>query len=223
MTAAIWLTPAGSLGIIPEDTYYELQLDAYNPAGGTLTFTLISGSLPSGLRLETQGFINGIPYNGEISGVPLAVERVTTSTFCVRITNADGFITDRTFELTIAGIDPPIPVPPSSQLATVIDGEFVSIQLDAIEGNPLVTTTFSLLSGELPPGLTLSSNGLIEGYVEPVPSDLPGDEAGYDATTFSVYPFDFSGVSVNKNFQFTVKIDDTVNTVIAIYTILYVI
>ena len=50
MAAAIWLTPAGDLGIIPELEYYEIPLDAYNPAGGYVAFTLIAGSLPDGLE-----------------------------------------------------------------------------------------------------------------------------------------------------------------------------
>ena len=57
MAACIWLTPAGDLGIIPELEYYELPLDAYNPAGGQPTFTLISGSLPNGLELYDDGRI----------------------------------------------------------------------------------------------------------------------------------------------------------------------
>ena len=75
MAACIWLTPAGDLGIIPELEYYELPLDAYNPAGGQPTFTLISGSLPNGLELYDDGRILGIPVLGQIRGVPEAVNR----------------------------------------------------------------------------------------------------------------------------------------------------
>lgn len=59
--AAIWLTPAGNLGTIPESVYYQTQLDAYNAAGGTLTYSLITGILPSGLTLTSTGMISGIP------------------------------------------------------------------------------------------------------------------------------------------------------------------
>lgn len=219
MAAAIWLTPAGDLGIIPELEYYELPLDAYNPAGGYVQFTLIAGSLPGGLELYDDGRILGIPVLGQVRGVPVAVNKVTTSTFTIRIKNIENKVSDRTFNLTIAGIDPPVIDPPSSMLGTYIDGTLVDIQLDAIEANPLLTAEFSLLAGELPPGVTLSSDGRIYGYIRPVTSTQTDDDTGFDASPFDIYGFDFVGVNVSKNFQFTVQADDGVNTDVEVYTI----
>ena len=137
MSAAIWLTPAGDLGIIPELEFYELALDAYNPAGGDITFSLIAGNLPPGLELKNDGTIQGLPVNGEVQGVPFAVSKVTTSTFSVRVTNPQGLVTDRTFNLTVAGMLPPIIIPNTTELGSYIDGDYVDIQLDAIEANNL--------------------------------------------------------------------------------------
>ena len=211
MSAAIWLTPAGDLGIIPELEFYELALDAYNPAGGDITFSLIAGNLPPGLELKNDGTIQGLPVNGEVQGVPFAVSKVTTSTFSVRVTNPQGLVTDRTFNLTVAGMLPPIIIPNTTELGSYIDGDYVDIQLDAIEANNLLTATFSLLGGELPPGLTLTSDGRIYGYILPVTTEQTDDDQGFDVSQFDRYTFDFSGVNIDKNFQFVVQADDTVN------------
>ena len=219
MAAAIWLTPAGDLGIIPELEYYEIPLDAYNPAGGYVGFTLIAGNLPAGLELYDDGRILGIPVLGQVRGVPIAVNKVTTSTFTVRIKNIENKVSDRTFNLTVAGIDPPILVPSSSSLGSYIDGTLVDIQLEAVEANPLLTATFTLIGGELPPGVTLSQDGKIYGYIRPVTSSQTDDDTGYDASPFDIYGFDFSGVNVSKNFQFTIQADDGVNTDVEVYTI----
>lgn len=217
--AAIWLTPAGNLGIIPELEYYDLPLDAYSPTGGPLTFRLISGNLPAGLEIYDDGRILGIPVLGQIRGVPQAINRVTTSEFTVRITDTDSKVTDRTFNLTVAGLTPPIIIPETTELGTYIDGNFVDIQLDAIEANSLLTATFSLLDGELPPGLTLTAEGRIFGYIRPTPSEQTDDNTGFDASPFDLYGFDFLGVNISKNYQFTVQADDTINTDTQTYNI----
>lgn len=217
--AAIWLTPAGNLGIIPELEYYDLPLDAYSPTGGPLTFKIISGSLPEGLEIYDDGRILGIPVLGQIRGVPEAISRVTTSEFTVRITDTDNKVTDRTFSLTVAGLTPPVIVPETADLGTYIDGTYVDIKLDALEANSLLTATFSLLNGELPPGLTLTPEGRIYGYIRPTPSEQTDDNTGFDASPFDVYGFDFSGVNISRNYQFTVQADDNVNTDAQTYNI----
>jgi hypothetical protein len=193
MAAAIWLTPAGDLGIIPELEYYELPLSAYNTTGGEPHFKLVSGSLPAGLELYDDGRVLGIPVLGQVRGVPMAVTRATTSTFTIRITNSENKVTDRTFSLTVAGILPPSIQPTSSSLGTFIDGNYVDVQLTAIEANPLLTPTFSLLGGTLPDGVVLTTAGRIYGYIRPI--------------------------STSQTFTFTVQADDTVNTDVETYTI----
>lgn len=219
-TAPIWITPAGDLGIIPELEYYELPLDAYNPAGGAaVTFTIIAGSLPAGLELYDDGTILGIPVLGEVRGVPAAVSKVTTSTFTIRSKNYLNQVADRTFTLTVAGILPPIIIPTTENLGTYLDGNYVEIQLDAIEPNNILTPVFSIIAGSLPTGLTMSSTGLIKGYIRPITSEQTTDDQGFDATAFDVYGFDFSGINASRNFQFTVQADDSVNIDTQNYTL----
>lgn len=139
-TAPIWITPPGNLGIIPEQEYYELPLDAYDPLAAPyppLQFSIVAGSLPAGLQIYDDGRILGIPVLGQIRGVPLPVSKVTTSTFTVRIKNIQNQVADRTFTLTVAGLTPPIIIPTNSDLGTYIDGTYVDIQLESIEPNNL--------------------------------------------------------------------------------------
>ena len=211
-TAPIWITPAGDLGIVPELEYYELPLDAYNPAGGAaVTFQLITGSLPVGLELYDDGRILGIPVLGQIRGVPAAVNKVTTSTFTIRCKNYLNQVADRTFNLTVAGITPPIIEPTDQNLGTYIDGNYVSIQLTSIEPNTLLVPVFSIIAGSLPDGLTITSSGLISGYIRPIESSQTTDDQGFDMSAFDVYGFDFSGINVSRNFQFTVQVNDGAN------------
>lgn len=197
MAAAIWLTPAGNLGTIPESVYYQYQFDAYNPGGGNLVYSLIAGSLPSGILLSSAGMLYGIPN---------AVVQETTSTFTVRITNSESVITDRTFSLAIGFIIPPVIIPEPGSLGRYIAGNWVDIQLTATEPTGSLTSVFTLNSGELPSGLTLTSAGRIYGYL--IPPISPDSIPNFDMSPFDVYPFDFPGQGINRNYTFSVKADD---------------
>ena len=50
-----WITPAGDLGTVPETEYYQYDLDAVDSSGGTLVFTLVSGTLPKGIQVVETG------------------------------------------------------------------------------------------------------------------------------------------------------------------------
>jgi len=165
MAYPIWLTPAGNLGIVPELEYYQFPLDAYDNAGGTLTYSLVSGKLPPGLQVVATGFLQGIPVS------TATADENQTYSFTVRVTNiADGNVADRTFQLTITNIAPPIITPRNVDLGTYFDGSAFNLQLKAVEFIPGATLTWSLESGTIPPGLSLSSTGLLSGYIYPIPS-----------------------------------------------------
>jgi hypothetical protein len=153
-----WITPAGNLGIVPSAEYYQYALDAYDTAGGTLAYARVSGTLPPGIQVTTTGVLQGIPVS--TAGPDLN----QTYTFTVRVTNtSDSLIADRTFQLTITNVAPPQIVPRDVDLGIYFDGDIVDIQLEATEyvlGDNLVWT---LKSGELPAGLSLTTSGLIHG------------------------------------------------------------
>jgi hypothetical protein len=88
--APTWLTEAGSLGYSRAGYSYSFTLSTSSgAAGGTRTFTLNSGALPSGLLLSSTGLISGT--NSESIG--------TTSNFNVRITDQGQLFADRSFSL----------------------------------------------------------------------------------------------------------------------------
>jgi hypothetical protein len=92
-----WSTGAGSLG-----TFYDagrtvsIQLSAPDPDGNTVTFSTVSGSLPSGLSLSSSGLI---------SGTASAVGTDTTSSFTIRASSqaSGGPVTtsDRAFSILV--------------------------------------------------------------------------------------------------------------------------
>ena len=219
MAAPIWLTPQGDLGIIPEQEYYEFLFDAYNPGGGNLTYSLISGALPVGLELKPNGSMFGIP-SGKVGGVPAAVDKVTISEFTLRIKNNANKIADRTFSITVAGILPQTIVPLATSLGTYVDGSYVYLDINTIEPNPLLESTFSIIDGELPLGLSLDgTTGVIKGYLEPFVSEQDQNLQNFDMAPWDVYGFDFTGVSTSKNYQFTIKADNGITIETKVYTI----
>jgi hypothetical protein len=219
MSIPIWLTPAGDLGIIPEEEYYEFSFDSYVVGGGIPTYKLISGNLPAGLEIKSNGTMTGMPI-GTIGGVPSASNKITTSTFTLRITSPSLEVADRTFSLTVAGILPQIITPITSNLGSYIDGTYLLIDINTIESNQYLNSTFSIIDGELPPGVTLNeTTGILSGYIKPFISDQSTTNTGFDNSEFDQYFFDFTGVSTSKNYQFTLKANNGITVDTKTYTI----
>jgi sugar lactone lactonase YvrE len=131
--------PAASVG-----ASYSQQLSA---SGGTapLTWTVNSGSLPRGLSLSPAGLISGTPA------------AAGSSTFSVQVADAALAIATLSFTLTVT-----VPaITTNSPLLQGTVGLNYSQTLSATGGAPPYTWT--LLSGALPPGLALSSTGVITG------------------------------------------------------------
>jgi hypothetical protein len=83
MTLPAWQTPSGLIGVATIRQPFAISLSASD----TLTFSVISGQLPQGLTLSS---------NGIISGTVTDINTAASSQFVVRATNSQG-ITDRTF------------------------------------------------------------------------------------------------------------------------------
>jgi hypothetical protein len=170
---------------------------------GTLpTFKVISGKLPPGLRLQDT-YIVGSAYE---------VARTTEFTFCIRA-SLNGEISDRTYKIIIEGADAPVFVTPEGALPLsddgqqffVMDNAFVNYQLEASDTDTATGQKLSYFiatnDGELPPGLTLTQDGLIAGIVDPIPSIKPSDGDGsFDSGNFDSIGFDY-GVSQSNGFD----------------------
>jgi hypothetical protein len=209
MAQPVWITPAGSLGVIPEGIFYQQILLAEDSDSGTVTYELIAGSLPAGVQLNSTGTITGVPAAvARVAGVPLEVSEDVTSKFTIRAFSSDTptKIRDRTFTLTITGDDAPEFTTPAGSLGVFYDGDELSIQIGYTDTDPADVVVVRLVAGELPGGITVSPSGLISGYIRPAPNvDEP---PGYDLTPIYTLPYDFVVSAINKNYQFTLEVTD---------------
>lgn len=219
MAQPVWLTPAGNLGTYPEGVFFQFPLLAEEPdLGDTIYYQVIAGSLPAGVQVAANGLIVGIPKAiATVQGVPLDVARDTTSRFAIRAytTKTVGSVTvinrlaDRTFSITVSGQDDPEFVTPAGNIATVFDGTLITdLQLEYTDSDTTDITITRLAGGTLPPGTSLSLNGLITGFV--IPQAPNGATAGFsrDGQGFSQYPFDFPTQSNNATYEFVVELTD---------------
>lgn len=212
-----WITSAGSLGVIPEGVFYSVSIEA-SAGARPVFYRLIAGELPDGVQITTNGVIEGSPRSiVRVQGVPQEVSVDVTSRFAVRAyttvnDQSDGAvdrIADRTFELTVTGQDIPDFLTPPGNIGTFYDGTKISIPIRFTDSDPNDTVRISLLSGELPPGITIDPRtGLISGIIQPLIGPPDTAPAGYDSTEFDQYPFSFSSRAASRNYQFSLEITD---------------
>jgi hypothetical protein len=214
MAQPIWQTPAGSLGTIPEEVFYSVIVRAVDPENVTnpVRYRLISGELPGGIQLSTNGVIEGVPPSRVIvQGVPFAVDEDVTSKFAIRAftertvdgeTVVDRFA-DRTFTITVAGQDIPSFITPAGLVATFNDAGPASVQIEFFDNDIDDDLECSIALGALPPGLNIDSrSGLISGIIPPIAADT--------LYTFSVAISD--GKSANLR-QFSIQVNKSDITV----------
>ncbi len=186
-----WVTPAGSLGIIVERNTLEIPVLAIS-SSGTVTYSLIAGRLPRGLRLT----------NNVIKGSPVEVRRFTDHRFVIRANDGTD-IEDRTFSISVDGSDVPYWLTQQGFLRVgennayfVLDNAYVEFQLEAddtdINAGDSLEYYLVPVGGELPPGLSLSRTGLISGFTDPVFAiDYSAVQTGsYDTAAFDILPLD---------------------------------
>ena len=211
MATPVWTTTAGKLASIDEQSAFSLQLEANTSDSTAITYSLIAGSLPSGMSLTSTGLL---------TGTPAEVAKRTLYTFVVRAT-AGSAITDRTFTLDVSGADAPVFTTVAGQLnkplstvyttdststcdstlstadvtgnVTVLDGSFIEYDIvatdtDTAAGQNLV---YEVVQGSLPPGVTMTTGGKISGVVQLAIDDSYGPQGGYD---FDAFP-DFSALT----------------------------
>ena len=207
MAYPVWVSTAGNLGVVPEDQYIKIQLSAYDPGGNALKYSFIAGEFPPGTYISSVGVIEGVP----IVTTAVAAEQSVAYQFTIRATNIHNEISDRTFSITVSNIVPPQITPRTTYLGDYFDGSFFSLQLKALEVNPNATLTWELESGSLPTGVTLNSNGLISGFIYPLPAQGNAGLTGYGAAPYDQYGYDNAPSYVSSYYQFTVRVFDGIN------------
>ena len=154
-----WNTPAGSIGTYPATIAMATQLSASAVSPATsITYTLLSGTLPNGISINSSGLI---------SGTPTLVTTDITNTFTIRATDNLSNIRDRTFSMSVSGVAIPEFTTPSGSILNTLDS--VWIELPIAYSNPDSTNevVIELQEGTLPPGLEINSEGIIRGYANP--------------------------------------------------------
>jgi hypothetical protein len=192
MTLNVWTQRSGySLGSYPEREMFNVVLPVTSDAG--VKYSVISGKLPDGLRIQ----------GNHIVGTPYEVPRTTNFTFCIRA-SLNGSISDRTLTLEITSANGPefvtpageLPIGPSQQLFT-LDSSYIDFQIEVTDLNLSSTQHLSFFisrdDGELPPGLVLTKDGRIVGFVQPALSIKPEDGSGtYDESIYDAVAYDFA-------------------------------
>lgn len=85
-----WVTASGALTAATAGSAYSATLSATDPDGGTITYSVVTGSLPTGLSLNSStGVISGTPTGG-------------SQTFTIAATDTGGNVTNRSFSIAVA-------------------------------------------------------------------------------------------------------------------------
>ncbi len=154
-SVALQLTVQGPLAIVTDATLppgtlgvaYSVPLQATGGIPPYFWTTIDGVPVAPGLMLSESGVISGTPTEQGTFSVPIEV-----------IDQYENIVT-RTFNITIR---PPVQITTAETLASGVVGTAYNAALAATGGNP--PYTWSLVSGaSLPPGMTLSSGGILGG------------------------------------------------------------
>lgn len=154
----IWITEAGFLGVLEYDESSNLFVKAYDPNGLPITYTLSTSgndNLPPGLYVDEN--------TGKIKG-RLSTRYTDTWNFTINVTNGD-YTVSRDFYINtnVISENNKIEWVSESLLGNIAIGNNVYIQL---ETNSKKTVNYTIVSGNLPAGLSFSSTGSINGILE---------------------------------------------------------
>jgi len=123
---------------------YSVTLGASGGVG-PYSWSITAGTLTTGLTLSSSGTLSGTP------------KTAGTFNFTIQAVDANSVATTKVFSHTVQAV---LTITTTSPLATAVVDSSYSQQLQASLADPL---TWSVLSGNLPSGITLSSSGLLSG------------------------------------------------------------
>jgi hypothetical protein len=176
-TSPVTLTAAHLNGTYPGSTI------THTGGTGAVTLAVTSGALPANLSMNTAGVVSGT-----------TTDAVATYNFTVTAADSLGASTSQGFSIDV--IDPPAGLPVITNGSVLPNGTLnLGYALNLTIAGGTSPYVFSLDSGTLPNGLTLSSTGVITG----TPSAL-------GTSTFDVRVIDSSSRGVFNSSSFTLTI-----------------
>jgi len=173
-------TPNWSTGTaLPEvgkNIAYSTTLLATDTEGTDIDYSLVSGTLPTGITLNNE--------TGVLSGTYTGSDFNTTN-LVIRAVDTGGNTVDRTFTMFSSN-----PVWTTTSITGFLPSVAYSFQLVATDN---LSLTYSIVSGTLQTGLSLSSTGLISGTTSSTSNNTitfrATDSVGnYSDTTLSIGP-----------------------------------
>ena len=197
-------TTDSALGTYRHDNNIIIRIDVddFDPLQADLTYEIVAGALPTGLGIDSQ--------TGEIYGQLPAQAAVSVDyEFTIRAKRIPqtgvSVYTDKVFTLTLIGeIDVGVAFTTPGNLGSVTAGIPCLKKLDATAAVANRVLTYTLTSGSLPTGLTLSSTGNIIG--------IPRIKNYTNFDTNGI-TFDDNTTSIDREFKFTVQVSDQYKTV----------
>ncbi len=200
MSTISWTTTRGNLGTIAESEFFSLELVAEDSDEQELFYSLISGAPPPGMYVTRLGQLRGTPI------LQSNYDSTQIFSFTVRATNPQGKVNDRSFYLTVTNNSGPSIVLPTDAIGAWFDGSYMSYQFEYTVDNPNSVPVFNVVIGTLPPGVTMSSSGLLSGYIEIIGENIA--EVGYDAIDIDSKIYDPKLNSTDRFYNFQVQISD---------------
>jgi hypothetical protein len=202
-------TTGSDLGTFRHDNEVALTIDVadFDPNQADLEFSIVAGALPSGLTVNIN--------TGEITGTLARQAAVETDyVFTIRAnrvvyvadSSSTNVFTDETFTMKVIGeIDIGISFSTDANLGTLSADQPSTIDIIAVAEQTDRVLNYTVTSGSLPPGITLSEQGSLVGTIDP--------EEFSDSTrtyTFTVTVSDqYQDAATSKEFSVTVDIPFT--------------
>ena len=184
----IWQS-SSTLSNFSKNVSYSQSVNATDADGGsTITYSGVSGTLPPGITFNTS--------TGTFSGTPTSGSTLSYN-YTVRATDSGGNYADRTFTMTNSS---------GSWITDTIlssaKNSPYSVQLNYSDDD---TVTYSLVSGTIVPGLTVSSSGLVSG------TPTASTTQNY---SFTIRATELTGITSDKSFSIQFNYVTTVEALV---------
>ena len=169
-------------------TEYTGYISACCGQGGPYRWSLVAGRVPDGMQFAGDSL--RLSQTTAVLGRPTTVQ---TTTFTVQVRDQSGNTARKTFSLTI---DPPRPLVITNQSDVLAPGRVgVSYAIGVFADGGTPPYRWSLVAGQLPPGLSLTTS----------PGRITGTPSVAGTFTFTLRVTDQGGQQATRQFSITIS------------------